>query len=119
MTWVGAAICFVFWVGYGALMARKGRAFRAKIGSLSRGRRVFLGSAGLILGMVFLVGALYAIASLGGAGKDGVALWAWPLIGLAGLGFVHAQVVGAAALATLALDKETPQGGGPSGTPEN
>jgi hypothetical protein len=71
---------------------------------MSRGRKVFLGSGGLILGLIFLIGGMALLAGLGGADANGIKWWAWPIILIFGGAFVHTQVLGAAALTTLMLE---------------
>lgn len=86
---------------------------------MSRGRRVFLGSAGLLLGLVLLGFGLWAVASAGGLNDSGLVPWAWSVVALLGLGFIHLQVMGAAAMVSLVIDEETARKRHSSASPEN
>jgi len=95
-------------------MRSSGEQLRQKLTGMSRNKRAFLGSGGLILGLILLMGGMVLLAQMGGADEGGIKLWAWPVIFLLGLGFVHLQVIGAAALMTLAgnsLSRELSTGG--------
>lgn len=106
--WVGGSICLILWVGYGWIMRSSSEKLRRRMASMPRSRKVFLGSGGLLLGLIFLMGGMMLLAAAGGADQGGIKPWAWPVILLLGLGFVHTQVIGAAALMTLAGSPERP-----------
>ncbi|MCG9896092.1 MAG: hypothetical protein MH204_11520 [Fimbriimonadaceae bacterium] len=108
MTWIGGGICFLIWVAYGWRMRSQADVMRARLAGMSRSRIVFLGSGGLLLGLLVLKAGMVGLALLGGADADGIKLWAWPFVLLLGLIFVHVQVWGAAAMLTLVLGRETP-----------
>ncbi len=103
-TWIGGALCLLLWIGYGWTLRQSGDKMRSRLRRMSRGRKVFLGSGGLILGLVFLIGGMALLAGLGGADANGIKWWAWPIILIFGGAFVHTQVLGAAALTTLMLE---------------
>lgn len=106
-TWIGGLLCLVLWVAYGWIMRSSSEKLRRKMASMPRSRKVFLGSGGLLLGLILLMGGMILLASFGGADVGGIKLWAWPVILLLGLAFVHTQVIGAAALMTLAASART------------
>lgn len=107
MIWPQAAVSFLVWIGYGAWMRGRSERLRARLMGSSRGFRVFLGSAGLILSAFALLGGLAGISALGGVQEGGLLLWAWLAVTLLGLGFVHLQVLGAAAMITIVQERET------------
>lgn len=122
-SWIGGFICLLLWVGYGWLMRSSSEKLRQKLMRMPRSQKVFLGSGGMLLGLVFLMGGMVLLAALGGADEGGIKPWAWPVILLLGLAFVHMQVIGAAALMTLAASprRDMPrdgQGRGPEVQPE-
>jgi hypothetical protein len=69
-----------------------------------------LGSLGFIASGVVLIGALWAVAALGGMAKNGLEWWAFGLVAAAGGAFVHLQVLSASALFT-AVEGETSRRG--------
>jgi hypothetical protein len=73
----------------------------------SRQRRTVVGSLGLIAGLVLLAAGLYLVSALGGLTDNGLVPWAWAAVTVIGVGFVHLQVLGAAAMVSLVLDEET------------
>lgn len=105
-TWIGGVLCLILWVGYGWTLRRSGDKLFHRLKGMSRGKKVFLGSGGMILGLLLLVGGMALLASLGGADSSGLKWWAWPFVLLLGGGFVHAQVLGAAALTTLMMEPQ-------------
>ncbi len=111
MLWLQAGICFIFWISYGIVMRGRAEGIRAKVSNWSRGQRVAFGSAGLILGLIFLLLGLYLVAMLGGIQDEQLTLWAWAACLILGLGFIHLQVMGATAMITLALEEETDRRG--------
>ncbi len=108
-TWIGGALCLILWIGYGWTLRKSGEKMRIKLMRMSRKSKVFFGSGGMILGLAFLVGGMALLAALGGADAAGIKWWAWPIILVIGGAFIHAQVLGAAALTTLMLDQREPK----------
>lgn len=66
-----------------------------------------LGSVGLVAGLVLLGIGLWLVAALGGLTADGLVPWAWLAVTVIGTGFVHLQVLGAAAMVSLVTEEET------------
>ncbi len=106
--WIGGTICLIIWIGYGWKMRNSSDQLMGRLMGMPRSRRVFLGSGGLILGLILLLGGMVLLAMAGGADEQGIKLWAWPLILVLGLAFVHLQVLGAASMMTLALGRKEP-----------
>ncbi|HRJ26102.1 MAG TPA: hypothetical protein PLO61_01165 [Fimbriimonadaceae bacterium] len=107
MIWMQACVCFLVWIGYGVWMRSRNELLRRRFQGMSRRARTLYGSIGLIGGVIVLMAGLALVATTGGLEKDGLTLWAWPLVALLGLGFVHMQVMGAAALITQVQEEET------------
>jgi hypothetical protein len=110
MAWIGASICFLGWVGYGWWLKDRTSALQAKMRRTSRPARVFYGSGGLVLGLLFLIVGMYFLAMTGGASSRSIQLWAWPFIFMIGLLFIHTQVWGACALVSLVLPQVPDKG---------
>ena len=68
-----------------------------------------LGSVGLLAGLALLAAGIYVVFRLGGAVDGSLTPWAWAVVAVVGTGFIHMQVLGAAAMVTLVLDGETAQ----------
>ena len=66
-----------------------------------------LGSVGLLAGLALLAAGVYGVFRLGGLVDGSLRPWAWLVIAVVGTGFIHMQVLGAAAMVTLVLDGET------------
>jgi hypothetical protein len=107
MIWLQALACFVVWTAYGLWLRRSSENLRARMQSMGRGTRASLGSVGLLAGLAVLGAGLWAVSALGGLTAAGLTAWAWLAVTVVGIGFVHLQVLGAAALVTLVLDEET------------
>lgn len=107
MIWAQGAVCFLAWVGYGIWLRGRSERLRARLGSLPRSSKVMLGSLGILGSAVVLLGGLWGLAALGGVADDRLAIWAWPVVALLGLFFVHMQVLGAAAMILLVQQEVT------------
>lgn len=105
MIWLQAGVSFMAWIAYGAWLQRRQQVLRQRMVASSRRKRVLLGSAGLIGGAVLLLAGLAVIGSLGGVFKGSLTAWAWLAVTLLGIGFVHTQVMGAAAILTIVLEE--------------
>lgn len=98
MFWAQALLSFGLWVVYGVVQARRAARIRAWAKGVSPTLRglwaagLFLGGAGLMLG------ALLSMAARNGISPQGIAPWAWILLSLAGVAFVHAQTLAMALL---------------------
>lgn len=101
MIWPQAAVSFLVWIGYGLWMRSKGDALRLRMARLPRRAKVLFGSLGLILSAFLLLGVLASVSLAGGVQEGSLVPWAWLTVTLAGLGFVHFQVMGAAAMISL------------------
>jgi hypothetical protein len=77
----------------------------------SRRKRALLGSVGLIGGLLILLAGAALVASANGIHDGVLAPWAWLVMTILGAIFIALQVLGAAALFSLALDRETPPQG--------
>jgi hypothetical protein len=114
MVWLQAGVCFVIWVAYGLWLRRSSERLRARFCTMGRTSRTLLGSVGLVGGLGVLAGGLYLVSRGGGLGTSGLEPWAWATVALLGLGFVHLQVLGAAAMVSLVLEEVTDRPDGPS-----
>lgn len=111
MIWWQGAACFLVWILYGWALRRRSEALRRRLEGMPRSLRVLKGSLSLIGSVLVLGAGLAGLAAVGGLADGRLTLWAWPLVALLGLAFIHGQVTGAAALITLVLDRETPPSG--------
>jgi hypothetical protein len=114
MTWAWAALSFAIWIALGWAASRRSADLRRWMASASRRQRALLGSVGLLVGLFVLVGGAALIASANGLQNGVLAPWAWIAMTILGAIFIAFQVLGAAALFSLALDRETPSQGGAS-----
>jgi hypothetical protein len=117
--WPQALLSFLVWLAYGVWMRRRSDALRARLAGMSRARRVFLGSAGLVLSAFGLLAGLVAVSAMGGLREGALTPWAWLAVTVLGLGFVHMQVLGAAAMISLVQDRETHRPEPPSESPKD
>lgn len=104
MLWLQALVCFCAWIGYGVLLARTNR---GKAALPTQRLAPLWGAGALIVGMVVLVGCLYAVAASGGLQSGVLTGWAWIAVLVGGTIFVHLQSVGALILLRSALGRET------------
>ena len=107
MIWLQASVCFVLWVGYGLWMRRSSEHLRLYMHGRSRLWRSMLGSVGLLAGLALLAAGVFAVFVLDGVVDGSLRPWAWAVVAVVGAGFIHMQVLGAAAMITLMLDGET------------
>ena len=114
MIWLQAGACFVLWVAYGFWLRRSSDRLKARMHGSSRRARTLMGSVGLLAGLAILAVGLYLAYRFGGLTADGLTGWGWATVGAVGLGFVHLQVVGAAAMVSLVLEEVTAKAPGPS-----
>jgi hypothetical protein len=114
MIWWQAGACFVFWVAYGLWQRARSARLKSWMHGLSRTVRTLLGSVGLLTGLAVLAFGLYLVSRFDGLGPDGLRPWAWATVGALGLLFVHLQVLGAAAMVSLALEEVTARSARPS-----
>ncbi|MBS1704734.1 MAG: hypothetical protein JST40_02585 [Armatimonadetes bacterium] len=105
--WAQGAVCFVIWLGYGLWLRRGADQMRTRLRGLARGKRVALGSVGLIGAMVVLLAGLVGIAQLNGLQQGTLVPWAWIAVALLGVIFVHMQVLAAGAMITLIQDEQS------------
>lgn len=70
-----------------------------------------LGSLGILGSAVVLFAGLWGLSAAGGVENDCLAIWAWPVVALLGLFFVHMQVLGAAAMILLVQQEVTERPG--------
>lgn len=107
MLWVQASVSFLFWLLPGLLFWRRSSRLKQWLADLPRGVRVFLGSAGLLLGMCILIVGLLLVAQNNGLQEGALAPWAWLVITLLGMIFVTIQALGALSMITLMSRPET------------
>lgn len=106
-----AFVSFLIWILYGSLQARRAPALRPRLAALSRSRRALLGPVLMIGGASALLGAIAIVSAFNGLSPTGLKLWAWAIVTLAGLVFVHAQSLAAVMMVSLATETE-PTGSG-------
>ena len=104
MFWVQALTSFALWIGYGIYKARNSTALRLKLLDIPRGRRPLYGAGLMILGSAVLFGVLLLAFTLGGFTQNGMSALAWIAVAVAGLVFVHCQMLSMAMLVTLVMD---------------
>lgn len=68
---------------------------------------LILGPMLLLAGMLCLVAALYAVIQLRGLTKGSLTLWAMGVVTVAGLVFIHCQVMGSKLVFGATLGRET------------
>lgn len=111
MMWVQAGLSFLIWIAYGWSRRRMAGEMQRKMEAMPYSRRVLLGSAGMIGSMIGLFAGLGMIGALGGVHNRVMTWWAWPIVTVLGLGFVHMQILGAGAMVTIVQqDRRTPRG---------
>lgn len=108
MTWAWAGLSFAVWIVLGLLARRRSADLRRWLATSSRRTRGMLGSVGLLAGLAVLIGGAALVASAGGIQNGALLPWAWLAMTILGAVFIACQVLGAAALFSLALDRETP-----------
>ena len=107
MFWAQALVSFGLWVAYGVVQARRASRIRQWARQVSPALRglwaagLFLGGAGIMLG------ALFSLAARNGITPQGIAIWGWAVLSLAGLAFVHAQTLAMALLVVSAQEAVT------------
>ena len=119
MIWLQSSICFLVWIAYGFAMRRRSAALRARMHGLTARKRMVTGAGGLILGLLVLAVGLLALDALGGTRDGALTLWAWPIVAVLGLLFIHLQVLGAAALLASVVGSETAAASDTSNSQEN
>ena len=119
MIWLQSSICFLVWIAYGFAMRRRSAALKARMQGLTARKRVMFGAGGLILGLFVLAVGLLSLDALGGTRDGALTLWAWPIVAVLGLVFIHLQVLGAAALLASVVGSETATASDTSNSQEN
>lgn len=102
MLWAQGLVSFVVWILYGVFQTRRLAQVRAAVERVPRSRRGCLGALILLVAAGTLFGGLIGITAMGGFAGGGMTALGWLLVTLLGLGFVHAQTMAVAMLATLA-----------------
>lgn len=93
-----ALTLFALWIGYGVLQSRRRPQLRAWIARFPTSRRNVIASLCFLLAVVILFAGLLGTDAIGGFRNGVMALWAWPIIAVIGLAFVHLQTLGVAIL---------------------
>lgn len=107
MFWAQALVSFGLWVAYGIVQARRASQIRLWAKQVSPTLRG-LWAAGLFLGGAgIMFGALFSLAARKGITNQGIAMWGWAMLSLAGLVFVHAQTLAMALLVVSAQEAVT------------
>lgn len=119
MIWLQSSVCFLVWIAYGFAMRRRSAALKARMQGLTPRKRVLYGAGGLILGLFVLAVGLLALDALGGTRDGALTPWAWPIVAVLGLVFIHLQVLGAAALLASVVGTETATASDTSNSQEN
>ncbi|MCH7905549.1 MAG: hypothetical protein IH944_13420 [Armatimonadetes bacterium] len=119
MIWLQSSVCFLVWIAYGLAMRRRSAALKTRMQGLTPQKRVMFGAGGLILGLFVLAVGLFALDALGGTRDGALTLWAWPIVAVLGLLFIHLQVLGAAAMLASAVGSETAAASDTSNSQEN
>lgn len=114
MLWIQALVSFALWIAYGVVLARLAPSMRKTFSGQSRRRRTVLGPVLMVLGAVLLLVGIGGIGALRGLGPTGLKPWAWLVLTVIGLGFVHAQSVASLLMISLATETEPAGTGGPS-----
>jgi hypothetical protein len=105
--WAQGVVCFLLWIGYGAIQARRSDKIRAKMSALGRGTRATLGGVLMIGGAAVLIAGGVVIEQIGGFTKTGMTALGWLVVAVVGLVFVHAQTMSFAMLVSLAQETVT------------
>lgn len=114
MIWLQGLLSFLVWILYGWRMRSASASLRDRLIGWPRKRRVLVASLGLTGSLVLLFLSLWCIAALGGMRETGLTAWGWIAVTLAGLGFIHVQVISAASMITLLHSSVTPASTGSS-----
>lgn len=107
-------LCFVIWVAYGVIQARRSGILRAKVTAIPRERRALLGAGWMLGGVIAFFLLLLALPFLGQIADGKVQPFGWVLVALGGLAFVHAQTMGMAYLVSMAQEAVTSRSNGTS-----
>lgn len=98
------AFSVVVWAFVVVALARKRSALLRRMETVSRGRRVALAFASMLLSFALLALGLFALAQ-GGMRPGSLTWWGWPAITALGAGFIALQTIG---LVPLILNAVTP-----------
>ncbi|HVT11574.1 MAG TPA: hypothetical protein VHE55_04855 [Fimbriimonadaceae bacterium] len=107
MIWLQGSLSFLVWIGYGVIQNRRSHRIREDVGRMPRAQRGALGAALFVVGAMVLIGGLAIIQQNGGFTDTGMAYWAWAVVSVLGLAFVHAQTMGMAMLVSLVQENVT------------
>jgi F0F1-type ATP synthase membrane subunit c/vacuolar-type H+-ATPase subunit K len=97
------AICFLGWIGYGVWQGRQQAALLAKMATLPRSVRTRRATFMLLGSGAWLMGLLFVLRATGAMSEKGIAPWAWIVVGVGGLVFVHGQTMAGAYLISTAV----------------
>ena len=106
MLWGQAFASFVAWLIYGALLARRAPETRVRYGALSRKRRAVLGPVLMIVAAGVMLGGVAIVGLFQGIRNHSLVGWAWLVLTLMGIAFVHIQSTSALMMISLSTDNE-------------
>ncbi|HEY0866437.1 MAG TPA: hypothetical protein VGE01_03605 [Fimbriimonas sp.] len=118
MIWIQGLLSFLVWVGYGFWQSRRPQPPLTFTRRMRREVRGLTAAALLLVAVALLFGALDAVYRFGGFRPQGLAPWAWGLVTVVGLAFIHLQTLSLALIVTLAKDSVT-AGRTPASTTQN
>jgi hypothetical protein len=93
--WLQAGLSFFAWMLYGVVQWRRAHRLRAWVAGVSRSKRGLYGTLMIFGGAVVLLSGLLLVQAGDGLRDDRFEPWAWAVVTLLGLAFVHAQTMGA------------------------
>ena len=114
MIWIQGLACFTVWISYGYIRSRNSEQLRDRLAKMSRQRKALAGAGLMLLGATILFATLAVSYATGGFTSRGMTLPTWLLVTVAGLAFVHAQMMAMAMLVALMLDGVVTSPPGPS-----
>jgi uncharacterized membrane protein len=114
MIWIQGLTCFAIWIAYGYVRSRNSEQLRLRLAQIPRQKKALAGAGLMLLGAAILFATLVASYAMGGFTPMGMTLPTWLLVAVAGLGFVHAQMMAMAMLVALMLEGVVTSQPGPS-----
>lgn len=94
-------LSFLAWLIYGFRLKARANVMMEKVMKLSKPKRIFWGSGGLLLSGIILLFGMILLGKLGGFQDGKMTYWGWAVVTLFGLGFVHIQVFSALSIVSI------------------